>query len=114
MSESNTNIETITINGVQYVRADTLSASVDLSGDRVVVVADRGFVYAGNMARQEDGSIVLRDALNVRRWAKGGVGGLLSDPVAAEAILDSVAYPIEFPAGTVLQIVRVPETWGRA
>ncbi len=114
MSESNTNIETITINGVQYVRADTLAASVEPSGDRVVVVADRGFIYAGNMTRQEDGNIVLRNAVNVRRWGKGGMGGLLCDPKAAEAVLDPVAYPIEFPAGTVLQIVRVPETWGRA
>ena len=114
MEESNTNIETITINGVQYVREDLLPASVEPSGDRVVVIADRGFVYAGNVTRQEDGSIVLRNAVNVRRWGKGGMGGLLSDPKAAEATLDPVAYPIEFPAGTVLQIVRVPETWGRA
>ena len=115
MSESNTSIETITINGVQYVRADTLAAhNPEPSGDRVVVVADRGFIYAGNMTRQEDGNIVLRNAVNVRRWTKGGMGGLLSDPKAAEATLDPVAYPIEFPAGTVLQIVRVPETWGRA
>ena len=113
MSESNTSIETITINGVQYVRADTLAASVEPPGDRVVVIADRGFIYAGNMTRNEDGSILLRNAVNVRRWKKGGMGGLLSDPVAAKATLDPVAYPIEFPAGTVLQIAKVPAAWGR-
>ena len=103
--------EKIEINGIIYVREDTISGQAP-SGPRAVVVADRGFIYVGQMTVQEDGSLVLADASNIRKWARGGIGGLLSDPVASEAVLDAVAYPVLFPSGTVLQIIRVPDTWG--
>lgn len=102
----------ITINGTRYVREDTIPAPP--LGNRAVVIADRGFIYAGNLTRQDDGSILLTNAVNVRSWKKGGIGGLLSDPAEAGAQLDPVAYPVEFPSGTVLQIVAVPDTWGRS
>lgn len=105
-------METININGVEYVKKSDIPEAAP-TGDRAVIIADRGFVYAGNMTRQEDGSILLTNAVNVRKWDKNGIGGLLSNPVTAGATLDPVAYPIEFPAGTVLQIVSVPESWGR-
>ena len=105
-------METININGTEYVKKSDIPEAAP-AGNRAVIIADRGFIYCGNMTRNEDGSIVLAQAKNIRKWDKNGMGGLLSDPVAAGATLDPVAYPIEFPAGTVLQIVSVPESWGR-
>lgn len=103
----------ITINGAKYVREDSPTTGASVSS-RAVVIADRGFIYAGDLTRLPDGSILLTGAVNVRSWDRDGIGGLLSNPVAAGAALDPVAYPIEFPAGTVLQIVAVPDTWGRS
>lgn len=102
----------IEINGTRYVREDTIKAVP--SGDRVVVIADRGFIYCGNAEYSGDGGwLTLTDAANVRKWATGGIGGLLSDPVSAGATIDPVAYPVKVPVAAVLQIVNVPEQWGR-
>ena len=84
----------------------------NINGSRAVVVADRGFIYVGQNAIEPDGSILLSEAENIRNWARGGIGGLISAPLASGAVLDVVAYPVYFPAGTVLQIIRVPVTWG--
>ena len=87
--------------------------TININGTRAVVVADRGFIYVGHMTTvQEEGGIVLTAAANIRKWERGSIGGLASDPVASGAVLDVVAYPVLFPSGTVLQIIRVPDTWG--
>lgn len=50
---------TIEINGVTYVRADTKP-----TGNRAVVVVDRGWVFAGDVERK-DGFIYLSRALQM-------------------------------------------------
>ena len=104
-------METININGSQYVRLSDVPAAPVL-GERAVIVADRGFIYVGQIAIEPDGSIVLSNAANIRKWERGGIGGLISDPVATGVVLDTMTYPVLFPPGTVLQIIRVPDTWG--
>ena len=46
---------TITVNGVEYIRADSVPAAKP-NGNRAVVVVDRGWIFAGDVTR-EDGRI---------------------------------------------------------
>ena len=79
---------TITIDGVEYVRADTLTPS-----ERKIVVLQRGWVVTGLV--QEDGDkIVIHDAAVVRRWGTTkGLGELAAKGPLPQTVLD--------PAGRV-------------
>ena len=71
---------TVTIDGVEYVRKGSVEAP---AGDRVLLYLDNGFIFAGRF----DGD-VFRDAVNVRRWSNGGIGGLSRGAKTADATLD--------------------------
>ena len=52
----------VTINGIEYVPAASKPA-----GNRAVVVVDRGWIFAGDVTR-ENGRITLTNALHVFKW----------------------------------------------
>jgi len=80
---------TINIDGVEYIRKDSVTGT---GGDIKIVVLDRGFVYVGYVAIEEE-FIVIRHAKNIRYWGtKNGLGELVNGPLP-ETKLD--------PAGTV-------------
>ena len=74
---------TITVDGVEYVRADTLTPS-----ERKIVVLQRGWVVTGLV--QEDGDkIVIHDASVVRRWGTTkGLGELAAKGPLPQTVLD--------------------------
>jgi hypothetical protein len=47
-------MEVININGIEYVKKSDIPEAAP-TGNRAVIIADRGFIYAGNMTRQENG-----------------------------------------------------------
>jgi len=53
----NADLNTITINGIEYVQKGTESAPQNL-GDKRIIVADRGWVFVGDCEDHEDGSWV--------------------------------------------------------
>lgn len=66
------------IDGVEYVRAD----SVTPIGDWRIIVADRGWVFVGACEDNDDGSVTLRNARNIRRWGTAkGLGELVHGPL---------------------------------
>ena len=71
--------ETITLDGVEYVRAD----SVDLTPSATqIVVAQRGWVFVGRVSEVGD-EVVISDAQNIRRWGTSrGLGELVRGPLA--------------------------------
>ena len=72
--------ETITIDDVVYVRADSVKQSPEI-GDMRIIAADRGFVFVGRCEHQDDGSVIIRNAKNIRRWGTTkGLGEIASGP----------------------------------
>jgi hypothetical protein len=95
----------ITINGIDYVPADSKPA-----GNRAVVVVDRGWIFAGDVTRK-NGRITLTNALHVFKWDALGFSGMIADPKAAKADLRPVA-DVDIPEGAEVFSVPVPEGWG--
>ena len=100
----------ISIDGVDYIRADTVLPAV--TGNRAVVVVDRGWIFAGNVTR-ENGRIKLSDALHVFSWNAKGFAGMVDDPKAAQADLRPCAN-VDIPAGAEVFCVPVSDEWGKA
>jgi hypothetical protein len=75
-------IETITINSVEYVRADSIDISKKYEGDIKIVVLDRGFVYIGRVEETDD-FLIIRNASNLRIWGTSkGLGELVNGPLS--------------------------------
>ena len=81
---------TITVNDVEYVRADSVTPVVE--GSHVIVIADRGWIFVGKPERMEGNlRTVLTEASVVRRWTNGkGIGGLAVEANKGEYTLDPV------------------------
>lgn len=79
MTEINHN--TLTLNGVEYVRKDSILAGSPVMGDVRIVVADRGWVFVGNCQDHEDGSVTITNCRNIRKWGTtAGLGELANGP----------------------------------
>ena len=77
---------TLKIDDVEYVRKDSIP---DTDGEIKIVVLDRGFVYVGRVAIEED-FVVIRNAQNIRAWGTTkGLGELVNGPLSGTK-LDSV------------------------
>lgn len=73
------NTETISINGVEYVRKDS-----NHFGPVQIIVGDKGFVFVGNVQDNSDGSVTITEAKNIRQWGTTkGLGELTSGPTEA-------------------------------
>lgn len=98
--------DTITINGVEYVRADSVPTAKP-NGNRAVVVVDRGWIFAGDVTR-ENGRIRLSRALHVFAWDGIGFARMVE---TADADLRPIA-DVDIPEGAEIFCVSVPENWG--
>ena len=95
----------ITVNGIEYI-----PASSKPTGTRAVVVVDRGWIFAGDVTR-ENGRIYLANALHVFRWASVGFAAVVDDPKKAKADLRKIA-DVDIPQGAEVFSVPVPDGWG--
>ena len=96
----------ISINGVEYVRADSIPAARP-SGNRAVIVVDRGWIFAGDITRQS-GRIRLSRALHVFKWESIGFAKMVE---TANADLRPI-FDVDIPEGAEIFCVPVPEDWG--
>lgn len=99
-------VQTITINGIDYVPADQVKTQP--SGTRAVVVVDRGWIFAGDVAR-ENGRIKLTNALHVFKWESVGFAGMLENTKKAD--LRPIA-DVDIPEDAEIFCVPVSENWG--
>ena len=97
-------MKTITVNGIEYVPAKTVT------GNRAVVVVDRGWIFAGDVTR-ENGRIYISNALHVFKWEALGFSGMIADPKEAKADLRPIA-DVDIPAGAEVFSVPVQDGWG--
>lgn len=99
----------VTIDGVEYVRADVVQQIP--TGNRAVIVADRGWIFAGDVTESE-GMLTLTRAINVRQWESIAFNGMIENPKSPKVTLDSMKNPVEIPVASVLFRVPVSEDWG--
>jgi hypothetical protein len=99
--------DTISINGVDYVRADSVQVARP-NGNRAVIVVDRGWIFAGDVTR-EDGRIKLSRAVWVFRWESCGFSKVIEDHRKADI---RPMADVDIPTGAEIFAVPVCDTWG--
>ncbi len=97
-------METVIINGIEYAPVKKQT------GVRAVVVVDRGWIFAGDVTR-ENGRIRLTNALHVFKWQTVGFAGMIADTKKAKADLRLIA-DVDIPEGAEVFCVPVPDGWG--
>ena len=103
-----TDLKTISIDGVNYVRADSVRQPI--TGNRAVVVVDRGWIFAGDVERS-DGRIRISNAVHVFKWLEKGFAAMIDDPKSAKADLRPIA-DVDIPVGAEVFCVPVADGWG--
>ena len=102
-------LKTITLDGVEYVRADALAAK-PIPGKRAVIVVDRGWIVAGDVT-EENGRIKLSRALHVFKFDSVGFGGMVQDP-KVKTDLRPLPNGFDIPASSEIFRVWVDDNWG--
>jgi hypothetical protein len=103
---SKTEINEIEINGVEYVRKDSVSKVKEFTGDIKIVVLQRGWIYVGRFERNEN-NCKLHNAYCIRVW--GTTKGLqeLVNGVTTSTKLDKCEGVVEFDWLTVVHTITV-------
>lgn len=99
--------DTLIINGIKYIRADSVPI-VKPNSNRAIVVVDRGWIFAGDVTR-EDGRIRLSRAVWVFRWEACGFAKVIEDPSKADI---RPMADVDIPAGAEIFCVPVSDGWG--
>jgi hypothetical protein len=99
---------TITIDQVKYVREDSIAPKP--TGTRAVVVVDRGWIFAGDVTR-ENGRIKLSRAIHVFRWESIGFDGMIANPKSNKVMLKPLD-DVDMPESAEIFCIPVPDTWG--
>lgn len=95
--------DTIKIDEVTYISADDKP-----TGNRAVIVVDRGWIFAGDVTRK-DGRIYLSNAVWVFRWTAIGFDGVIREPYNAD--IRKIA-DVDIPAQSEVFCVPVVDDWG--
>ena len=99
----------ITVNSIDYIRADQVQQTP--TGNRAVVVIDRGWIFAGDVIR-ENGRIKLTRAVHVFRWESIGFDGVIANPKSAKVTLKPMPNGVNIPEGAEVFSVPVESGWG--
>ena len=97
-------MDNVIINGVEYAPVNRNS------GNRAVIVVDRGWIFAGDVTRK-DGRIYLSRAVWVFKWESVGFAAVIENPKKAKADIRPIA-DVDIPDGAEIFCVPVPENWG--
>ena len=108
-------LSTIKINGITYAPVGSTDGSANTlpSGNRHVVVIDRGWIVAGDVTTDEvTQELIVSNALHVFRWESIGFTGVLENPKSDKVTLKNIPYPVKVPQGSVIFTIPVPQDWG--
>lgn len=78
---------------------------------RVILVVDRGWIFAGDISLTPDGYFKLTRAVHVFRWESIGFAKMVEEWRSAKVDLRPVA-DVEVPADSVIFRIPVPKEWG--
>lgn len=95
----------VTINGIEY--APIKQGPV---GPRAVVVVNSGWIFAGDVTR-ENGRIKLTNAVWVFRWESVGFAAVVADPKKSKADIRPIA-DLDIPEQSEVYSIPVPAGWG--
>ena len=107
----NEEINEIRLNGIDYVRKDSVTAVKEFTGDIKIVVLQRGWVYIGRFERNGN-DCKLHNAYNIRVW--GTTNGLaeLVNGATSSTKLDKCDGVVEFDYLTVVHTITVnSQSW---
>lgn len=98
----------IVVDGETYRRVDHSTAN------RVVMVIDRGWIFAGDLTEDpaEIGMLRLDRAVLIQRWESIGFDGMLACPESPKATLKRMPTPVIVPSGAEIFRVPVDKEWG--
>lgn len=82
-----------------------------LETKRVVLVVDRGWIFAGDQSLTPDGYIRLSNAVHVFRWENMGFAKMLEDWKNTKVDLRKVS-DVEVPRDSVIFRAPVEASWG--
>jgi hypothetical protein len=99
-------MKTIVVNGVEFVEK-----AIYPKCERAIVVVDRGWIFAGDI-RRENGRIYLTRAVHVFRWESIGFDGMVANPKSSKVTLKAMDRPVEIPQSAEVFCVPVDADWG--
>ena len=99
--------DTLMIDQVKYVREDSVTKNIQ-KGTRAIIVVDRGWIFAGDVTR-ENGRIKLSRALHVFKWESVGFAGMIEN--TAKADLRKIT-DVDIPSDAEIFCVPVHDSWG--
>lgn len=95
-------VSKIKIDDVEYIRADAVH-----TGNRCVVVVDKGWIFAGDVERKE-GRILITNAIHVFKWDSIGFAKMIE---TEKADLRPI-YSLNIPEASEIFCVPVHDKWG--
>lgn len=107
---SKDSLKEIRLDGVKYVRADSITEKPK-PGKRAVVVIDRGWIVAGDVD-DVDGRLKISRAIHVFSWASIGFAGMIANPKSSQVKLVPFPNGFDIPADAELYRVHVDDNWG--
>ena len=78
---------------------------------RVILVVDRGWIFAGDIVTLKSGYVRLKNAVHVFRWESIGFASMVVDWKNNRVDLRRID-DVEVPKGSIIFRVPVPNGWG--
>ena len=104
-------VSSIEINGIIYVPQST--ANTLPSGNRNIVVVDRGWIFAGDVVfNGETQELVLSNAVWLFKWESIGFDGAIKNPKSDQVTIRKMDNPVVIPKQSVVFKVPVSSRWG--
>ncbi len=91
---------TIKIDDVEYVRKDSVKEALPI-GEKRIIVADRGWVFVGDCVDNENGSVTIYNAQNIRQWGTSKGLGELATGKTSKTVLDDYGTVSVVPIVTI-------------
>ena len=109
MSKTSIEATEVIVNGINYIRKDSISATP--AGPRAVVVVDRGWIFAGDVTVQ-GGHLHLDRAVWVFRWESIGFDAMVANPKSDKVTLRKMSNQVMIPMGAEIFRIPVDNNWG--
>jgi len=93
----------ITVDGVEYVRADSIPPEID--GEYVIVRTENAGVFAGYLDEKTGNEVTMREAR--RLWYWGGAASLSQLAVDGTSKPENCKFPVALPKDTILGVIEV-------
>jgi hypothetical protein len=98
--------EEVVVCGVKYKRAEEAP-----TGNRAVVVVDRGWIFAGDV-EVRDAYLILSRAVWVFKWSEIGFDRVIADPKNSKVTLRRMPGPVAVPIDSEIFRCPVAADWG--